>query len=148
MGLRTKFLLSLIIASAAITMTSLWMVRRSVGDDFRNRLQSSLSNSADAFRRGHQQRANYYQRTADVVANDPVLKALMALGDPATVQPETAGIRQRADASLIVLAASSGKFVALDTSDLALAREALNDRFQRSLSARTSHDWWEVDGHL
>ncbi|HEY5163904.1 MAG TPA: hypothetical protein VII81_12915 [Terriglobales bacterium] len=46
MSLRTKFLLSLVIASAGITIASLWMVRQTVGTHVRAQLDESLQNSA------------------------------------------------------------------------------------------------------
>jgi hypothetical protein len=44
MSLRTKFLLSLVIASAGITIASLWMVRQTVGTQVRAQLDESLKN--------------------------------------------------------------------------------------------------------
>jgi signal transduction histidine kinase/ActR/RegA family two-component response regulator len=148
MGLRTKFLLSLVVASAAITMASLWMVRGRVGAEFRERLDKSLQNSAATFKTIHQQRESYDQRTAEFISNDPVLKALMSLGDPATVQPEANGIRRRSGADLLVLAAPSGKVLAMDAADTTISRQAVDPLFQRSLAGPATRDWWFIEGHL
>ena len=147
MGLRTKFLLSLVIASAAITMASLSVVRQRVGADFGQRLDKSLQNSAATFRRIHKERESYVTRTADMMAADTQLLNLMKT-DPATAQPEAPGIMRRADADLLVLAYPSGKLLAAQTSDTSIPQADIEARFQRSFHAASRQDWWFIDGHL
>jgi signal transduction histidine kinase/CheY-like chemotaxis protein len=148
MGLRTKFLLSLVVASAAITMASLWMVRRSVVTQLRPQLEESLSNSAATFKETYSQRESYAERTAQFISNESHLKALVTLGDPATAQDASADVWRRAGANVLVLAAPSGKLLAVQSSDASIPRTAIEERFRHSLAATTNRDWWLIDGHL
>ena len=148
MSLRTKFLLSLVIASAGITIASLWMVRQTVGTHVRAQLDESLQKSAATFRDTHRQRESYAQRTADFISNDPVLKAMMTTGDPATVQDASADIWRRAGTSLLVLAAPSGKLLAVHAAESSIPRLEVEKHFQRSLTPFSARDWWFIEGHL
>ncbi|MGH9524829.1 MAG: response regulator [Terriglobales bacterium] len=148
MSLRTKFLISLVIASAAITMSSLWMVRRSVSNQLRPQLQESLRNSATAFRDTYAQREAYVQRTAELIADDARLKALLALGDARTAQEESGTFRDRAGTGIMVLAGPAGKILAVDNADAAISRAEIEKAFAHSFAASNVRDWWLLNGKL
>ncbi len=148
MGLRTKFLLSLVIATTGITMASLWLVRRSVERQLRPQLEGSLRDSAATFRETFAQRESYAERTAQFIAKESHIIALVTLGDPATVQDASEDVWQRSGGSILVLAGSTGKVLAVHSADASVGRDAITARFQHSLTANTSRDWWLIGDHL
>ena len=84
--LRTKFLLSMIAVSAALTFTTLLVVRYTVQQEVRLDIQRDLENSVSAFHSFQQQREVTLERSAILLADLPIVRALMTTHHPATIQ--------------------------------------------------------------
>ena len=146
--LRTKFLLSMILITAGLTFTSLWFVRRSIQSQVTKEIFSDLQNSATTFQNFHQQREMTLTRSAELLADLPILRAQMTTQDEATIQDASTDLWHLAGSDLFVLANRSGKVVALHTESPGLTREMAQDSLAKSLTHEGSGHWWYGGQHL
>jgi len=84
--LRTKFLLSMLLISASLTATSLLLVRHSVQSQVKRGIVADLRNSISTFQNFQQLRELTLTRSAELLAYQPELRALMTAPDEATIQ--------------------------------------------------------------
>jgi len=150
--LRTKFLLSMVVVSAALTFTTLLVVRHTVQQEVRLGIQRDLENSVSAFHNSQKQREVTLERSAALLADLPTVRALMTTHDPATIQDASRDYWQMVGSDLLLLADSSGKVMALQASPPEITAAQGQDFFPQVLSslpsnAETRH-WWYVEGHL
>jgi sensor histidine kinase regulating citrate/malate metabolism len=146
--LRTKFLLSFLAITAALTAATLLVVSYSVEKRVRESLSDDLFNSVKTYETFEQQRESSLVRSAQMLANLPNVRALMSTDDAATIQDASASIRERSGGDLLVLADRSGKIVGLQTRaqefDSIRAQELLRSSIQKD----DSRNWWFGGGHL
>jgi signal transduction histidine kinase len=146
--LRTKFLLSMVAVSAALTFTTLLVVRRTVQREVRLGIQRDLQNSVSAFHNFQRQREITLERSAALLADLPNVRALMTTHDPATIQDASRDLWQLAGSDLLLLADSSGKVMALQATPQEITVRQGQDFFPTVVSSRETRHWWYVDGHL
>ena len=146
--LRTKFLLSMLLISAALTCTSLLVVRRSVQSEVRNEIFADLSNSAETFRNFQLEREATLTHSAELLADLPNLRALMTTRDTATIQDASAHLWPLTGSDLFVLSDRSGEVVALHTITPGLSRDLAQTFLQKSLEQSSSGHWWFGSRHL
>jgi signal transduction histidine kinase len=150
--LRTKFLLSMVVVSAALTFTTLLVVRYTVQQEVRLGIERDLENSVSAFRSFQKQRERTLERSAALLADLPDLRAQMTTHHPATIQDASRGLWQLAGSDLLMLADSSGKMMALQAAPREITLREAQDFFpvvfpRDGLRDETRH-WWYVAGHL
>ena len=145
--LRTKFLLSMLLISSALTCTSLLVVRRSVQTQVRNEIFADLRNSADTFQNFQREREATLTRSAELLADLPNLRALMTTRDEATIQDASADLWRLAGSDLFVLADRSGRVVALHTVTSGFSRNLAQEFLLNSLD-QSSGQWWFGGHHL
>ena len=152
--LRTKFLLSMVAVSAALTFTTLLVVRHTVQQEVRLGIQRDLENSVSAFRNFQKQREVTLERSAALLADLPNVRALMTTHDPATIQDASRYFWQLAGSDLLLLADSSGKVMALQATPREITvseGQEFLQTFFRNESAGNGEEprrWWYVEGHL
>jgi signal transduction histidine kinase len=146
--LRTKFLLSMVAVSAALTFTTLLVVRHTVQQEVRLGIQRDLQNSVSAFRNLQKQREVMLERSAALLADLPIVRAQMTTHDPATIQDASRGLWQLAGSDLLVLADSSGKVMALQGTPQEVTVREGQDFFSTVVSQEETRHWWNVEGHL
>ena len=150
--LRTKFLLSMVVVSAALTFTTLLVVRRTVQQEVRLGIQRDLENSVSAFRNSQKQREVTLERSAALLADLPTVRALMTTHDPATIQDASRDLWQLVGSDLLLLADSSGKVMALQAAPPELTVAQGQVFFPQVISNLPSspdaRHWWYVEGHL
>ena len=150
--LRTKFLLSMVVVSAALTFTTLLVVRHTVQQEVRHGIQRDLETSVSAFHTFQKQREVTLERSAALLADLPNVRALMTTHDAATIQDASRDLWQLAGSDLLLLADSSGKVMALQATPREITVRQGQYFFPRVVSnlvssAETRH-WWYVEGHL
>lgn len=150
--LRTKFLLSMVVVSAALTFTTLLVVRHTVQQEVRHGIQRDLETSVSAFHTFQKQREVTLERSAALLADLPNVRALMTTHDAATIQDASRDLWRLAGSDLLLLADSSGRVMALQATPLEITVRQGQDFFPRGVpnlvsSAETRH-WWYVEGHL
>ncbi len=146
--LRTKFLLSLVLVSTLLTCSTLLVVRQRVQLQVREEIREALQNSLVTFRHFQRQRETTLEGSAALLANLPLLEALMTSGDAATIQDGSTQLWQRVGGDLFVLADRSGKLMALHAVAAGFAPAQAQEMLQRSLQNGELHDWWLGGGHL
>ena len=146
--LRTKFLLSMLLISSALTCTSLLVVRRSVQTQIRNEIFADLRNSADTFQNFQREREATLTHSAELLADLPDVRALMTTTHVATIQDESARLWRLAGSDLFVLSNRSGNVVALHTITRGFSRDLAQTFLQTSLGEDSSGQWWFGAGHL
>lgn len=146
--LRTKFLLSMVLVSAALTFTTLFVVRHSIQEQVRLEILRDLENSVSAFRNFQKQREGTLERSAALLADLPNLRALMTTHDAATIQDASRDLWKLAGADLLLLADSSGKVVALQATPPEITVRQAQDFFPQAVASGQPRQWWYVEGHL
>jgi signal transduction histidine kinase len=146
--LRTKFLLSMVVVSAALTFTTLLVVRHTVQQQVRLGIQRDLENSVSAFHNFQKQREVTLERSAALLADLPNVRALMTTHDPATIQDASRDLWQLAGSDLLLLADSSGKVMALQATPQEITVREGQDFFPQVVSREETRHWWYVEGHL
>jgi signal transduction histidine kinase len=150
--LRTKFLLSMVVVSAALTLTTLLVVRHTVQQEVRHGIQRDLENSVSAFHSFQKQREVTLERSAALLADLPNVRALMTTHDAATIQDASRDLWQLAGSDLLLLADSSGKVMALQATPREITVRQGQDFFpgvvSNSVSSAETRHWWYVEGHL
>ena len=148
MRLRTRFLLSMLLITAGLTTTSLLLVRRSIQRNVRQGIVVNLRNSVNTFENFQHERETMLTRSAELLADLPITRALMTSTDPVTIQDASGDVWQIAGSDLFVLVDRSGKMVALHTKTPGFTREAAEKYFQQSLREEDSRHWWFGAHHL
>jgi signal transduction histidine kinase len=146
--LRTKFLLSMVAVSAALTFATLLVVRHTVEQEVRLGIQRDLENSVSAFRNFQQQREVTLERSAALLADLPNVRALMTTHDPATIQDASRDLWQLAGSDLLLLADASGKVMALQATPPEITVRDGQEFFPHVVAPDEMRHWWYVEGHL
>src|SRR5258708_28290285 len=146
--LRTKFLLYMVAVAAALTFTTLWVVRHTVQQEVRLGIQRDLQNSVSAFHSFQKQREVTLERSAALLADLPIVRALMTSHHTATIQDASRHLWQLAGSDLLLLADSSGKVMALQATPQEITVREGQDFFALVVSREETRHWWYVEGHL
>lgn len=148
MKLSTRFLLAMLLITAALTSTSLLLVRRSIQDNVRHEIVLNLRNSVGTFENFQRERETMLTRSAELLADLPITRAIMTSPDPVTIQDASRDVWQVAGSDLFVLIDRGGKVVALHTKTPGFTRETAEHYFQQSLNEEDSSHWWFGAHHL
>src|ERR1700733_7593914 len=146
--LRTRFLLSMLLITTGLTAMSLLVVRHSVQRHVREGIVHDLRNSVTTFQNFQHDREIMLTHSAELVADLPIIRAIMTAPDPATIQDASRGVWQLTGSDLLVLANRNGSVVALHTKSAGFTREAAQHYFQRSLNEEDFSHWWFSAHHL
>jgi signal transduction histidine kinase len=138
----------MILISSALTCTSLLVVRRTVQTQVRNEIVVGLRNSAETFQNFQRQREATLERSADLLADLPPLRALMTTEHQATIQDGSTDLWRLAGSDLFVLANHSGNVVALHTSTSGFTRDLAQESLAKTLDQEGSVQWWYGGKHL
>jgi signal transduction histidine kinase len=134
--------------TAGLTAMSLLLVRQSVQLHVREGIVQDLRNSVTTFQNFQHDREVMLTRSAQLVADLPITRAIMTAHDPATIQDASKDVWQLTGSDLLVLANRNGTVVALHTKSAGFTREAAQHYFQRSLDEEDSSHWWFGAQHL
>jgi signal transduction histidine kinase len=148
--LRTRFLLSMLLITAALTTTSLLLVQRSIRNNVRKSIAINLRNSVAAFQDFRHERETMLTSDVALLADLPITRAIMTASDPATIQDASQRISYIASFDFLILVDRGGRVVALHTKSPGFTGEAAEKYFQQSLDEdrRESSHWWLVNHHL
>jgi len=144
--LRTKFLLSMVLITAGLTSLSLLLVRHSVQSQITREMFSDLRNSVSTFQSFQREKEITLSHSADLLADLPILRALMTAPDDATIQDGSVPLWHLAGSDLLVLANSAGKIVAINTNTPGFTPEMAQVSFNASLEKQQR--WWFGSKHL
>ena len=145
--LRTKFLLSLILLAFALTITSLIIVRRLVSTQVRAQVTEDLKNSVATFRNVRREREQALTRSARLLADLPIVRALMTTRHKATIQDVSRDLWRLGGSDLFVLTDGNGTVVAAHANS-GFDREAAQQIFQSASPQEHAMQWWLGGNHL
>ena len=146
--LRTKFLLSMLLVSAALTTTTLLVVRLTVQRQVRSQIQRDLANSVLTFQDFQRQREKTLASSAQLLADLPNVRALMTTRDRATIQDASGSIRNLAGSDLFVLADPGANIMALHVNGPGPTLATVSEALRASLRSGKSTGWWYGNQHL
>jgi signal transduction histidine kinase/1,2-phenylacetyl-CoA epoxidase PaaB subunit len=138
----------MVAVSAALTFTTLYVVRRSVQQQVRLEIQRDLQNSVSAFRNFQKEREGTLERSAALLADLPNVRALMTTRDAVTIQDASRDLWKLGGSDLLLLADPSGKVMALQAAPPEIALRDAQEFFPKVVSREETRQWWYVKGHL
>src|SRR5260370_35489585 len=112
LGLRTKFILSLVLVTAGLTCGTLFVVMRSAEAQMQREIEEGARNAILSFRVVEQQQQMALGRKADLLA----IMAYIRNGEASTIRDASETPWQSDDCNMLVLANSKGKVAHLRTS--------------------------------
>ncbi|HEV2352011.1 MAG TPA: HAMP domain-containing sensor histidine kinase [Terriglobia bacterium] len=146
--LRTKLILSLILISSGLATATVLIVRHEVQKRAQADIEEALRNSVVTFQNFQREREATLMRSAGLLADLPILRALMTTEHAATIQDGSLDLWQLAKSDLFLLADSEGRVVALHTSAQGFTREEAGKVLRHSLRSSEESAWWFGEGHL
>ncbi|HWC16139.1 MAG TPA: HAMP domain-containing sensor histidine kinase [Terriglobales bacterium] len=148
MTLRAKFLLALLLISAGLTISSLVVVRRVVSRHVRGQIVQDLRNSVATFENVQRQRETSLIRSAALMADLPIVRALMTTRHPVTIQDASTELWQTAGSDMLVLADGAGTVMAVQSKSGDLTRDEIHSQLIASTPAADDVRWWIAKNHL
>ena len=146
--LRTKFLLSMVVVSATLTVATLLVVQYTVRQQVRVGIQRDLQNSVSAFHNFQTQREEMLERSAALLADLPNVRAMMTTRDPATIQDASRELWRLGGSDLLLLADASGRAMALQATSQEITVREGQDFLPQVVTQEETRHWWCVKGHL
>jgi signal transduction histidine kinase len=148
MKLRSKFLLASLLISTGLTAACLLMVRSTLGKQARENVAADLHNSVQTFTNVQQHREAGRVRSAALLADLPIVRALMTTEHERTIQDETGELGHLAEADLLVMVNQSGKLMALHADAPGYERDVARAQVMKSLGTDRRTHWWFGAGRL
>jgi signal transduction histidine kinase len=146
--LSTKFLLSMLAISAGLTAASLLFVRRSLESHIRAEIFADLRNSVTTFQNVQREREVAWSRSAELMADLPIVRAMMMAPDTATIQDSSQRVWRLGGSDLFVMLNRSQQVVALHTASAGLSLDSAQQFFLQALADDAPNHWWLGGGHL
>ena len=138
----------MLLTSAGLTAVSLLIVQRSVEYQVRRNLRLDLANSVETFRNFQKQREESLARSAELMADLPVLKALMTSRHAPTIQDASQEMFRLSGGDLFALVDQSNRIVGFHTRDPGITLEQAQTLRDQKGNADSAQQWWFVGGHL
>ncbi len=133
---------------AGLSSTSLLLVRRAVERHFQTEISDDLRSSVVQFKNVQHDRESGLQRSAALVANLPILRALMTTSHEKTIQDASLDLWRLAGSDLFVLANPAGDVVGLHNRGSSLDRSVTARLLADSLADNVRAHWWFGGGRL
>lgn len=146
--LRTKFLFSLLLVGVGLTAGTLFVARQTAEKQVRRQIFEDLRNSVYTFQNVQREREQSLTHFAALMADLPILKALMTTDHAATIQDGSQALWDNAGSDMFVLADRSGTVVALHSKAPDFRRESAQESLTNSLGREKSGHWWFGNKHL
>jgi len=146
--LRTKFLIAMLLTSAGLTAVSLVIVQHTVANHVRRGLSSDLADSVETFRNLQRGREAELARLAELMADQPSLKALMTSNHPPTIQDGSREMFHLSGGDLFALLDPANQFVGFHTKAPGISRGQAQQLLQGRGALDEPMQWWFAGGHL
>ena len=146
--LRTKFLFSLLLVGVGLTAGTLFVARQTAERQVRLQIFQDLRNSVYTFQNVQREREQSLTHFAALMADLPILKALMTTDHAATIQDGSQPLWDNAGSDLFVLADRRGKVVAQHSKAADFRRESAQEALTNSLGQEKAGHWWFGNKHL
>jgi len=141
--LRTKFLLSLVLTTAALSCATLLVVQQAAEAHIKHEIITETRNSLLSLEALVQQHQIALSRKADLMAT----LGAMSAADPSDFESSTGNLLAEAT-DLVALADSHAKITVFRTTNPSLRISAAEEMLRHSLALGCSADWWIVGGSV
>ncbi|MGA9567563.1 MAG: HAMP domain-containing sensor histidine kinase [Candidatus Korobacteraceae bacterium] len=138
----------MLLTSAGLTAASLLIVQRNVENQVRRNLRLDLANSVETFRNFQKEREESLARSAELMADLPVLKALMTSRHAPTIQDASSELFRLSGGDLLALVDQSNQIVGFHTRTPGITLEQAQSLRDHKTTADSSPQWWFAGGHL
>lgn len=139
--LRTQFLIATLLILVTLTGGSLLIIRYTVRSEIDSQVRRGVVASVRAFESVQQQRELQLSRTAAMLAEQPILKALMAT-DAVTIQDGSLGLWKLSGSDLLVLASPSGKILGYHVTSSPAPQDSVEQFAVRTIREEHESAWW------
>ncbi len=149
LGLRTKFLLSIVLIIAGLTFATLLIVGHTAEGQVQREIDRDTRNSILTFGNLRAERQLEENRQAELLATLPSVKSLLSQEDNSPdVQDAAEDLWLSGGYELAALANVQGKIVALHTSIPGFSQGVAEEMLSRSKGTSETGGWWYGNGHL
>jgi signal transduction histidine kinase/CheY-like chemotaxis protein len=128
-----------------LTAAVLLLVQARMKEQVRSDLAANMRQESRVYAEVEKVRREQSRQTAEMVADQPSLKALMSTNDSLTVQDASTSILIESHADLLILESEGGEVLALHAKSVDVTA-AMADPLMKSSSGE--EDWWFINGHL
>ena len=128
-----------------LTASVLVLVQARMRKQVRTDLASTLRTESRVYAEIERIRREQSQQTAELIANQSSLKALMSTNDRVTVEDGSLTILPSSHADVLILENPSGEMLALHSKSSDVTAAVVKPLMQGSTS---DEDWWFINGHL
>jgi signal transduction histidine kinase/ActR/RegA family two-component response regulator len=142
--LRTKLLVAILAVVCSLTTAVLTLVQVRMSRHVREELASSMTAEAASFTKIADGAQQQNDRSALLLADLPILKALLSTRDAATVQDGSAALLGTSGADMLLLEGTGGELLAFHSTVPGLSTA----KVAPLAGATGRHDLWFCDGHL
>src|ERR1019366_6177069 len=146
--LRTKLQIAMLLTSAGLTVVTLLVVQHAVATRAREGIVSDLQSSVATFRNLQAERETNLRASARLMANLPVLKALMTSRHAPTIQDASADLFRLSGGDLFALVDQSNQMVGFHTRSPGITLAQAQELRNHETFPDDSQQWWFVGGHL
>jgi len=143
--LRTKLLVAMVAVVFFLTAAVLTLVQLRMRQHVREDLISTLRAESAASAQIEEARRTQSQQGAALIADQPILKALMSTNDRLTVEDGSESLLQTSHADLLALQNRDGEMLAFHSRSDDVSVSPAKRMLQESTG---DQDWWFVGGHL
>jgi signal transduction histidine kinase/ActR/RegA family two-component response regulator len=143
--LRTKLLVAMVAVVFLLTAGVLALVQARMRRQVRADLASNLRTESRVYAEMGRVRREQAQQAAQLIANEPILKALMSTNDRVTVDDGSQSILPTSQADLLILENPSGQMLALHSKSSAITAAMVTPLLRATAG---DEDWWFIDGRL
>ena len=133
---------------AALTATSLLVVRQSVKTEVRRQIAQATESSVADFVRIQRQQTVELEHSAALLSELPILKSLMTAPDRATIQDASAEFRDLSDTDLLLLARPNGGVVAVHAVSPGMSYASAERLLQSLLQHRQDTGLWQEGNEI
>jgi signal transduction histidine kinase len=133
---------------AALTFSSLLVVRQLVRGELQRQITQATESSAQDFVHLQQQQSAELERSATLLAELPILKSLMTAPDSVTIQDGSTEFRDLSDSDLLVLARPQGQVVAVHVTGAKMSAPAAASLVESALQRRDDAGLWQDGNEL
>jgi signal transduction histidine kinase len=146
--IRTQLLIATVLIILGLTGSLLLIIQHTIGVEIRKEIREGTQASAHAFETVQRQREQQLSRAAAMLADLPLLEALMTTNDPLTIQDGSAQYAKLAGSDLLVLAKPDRRVVAMHVAPPGWTTAAAQKALERSMNLGEDASWWYESGRL
>lgn len=146
--LRTQFLIATLLIIATLTGASLLIIRHTVRAEIDNQVRRGVVASVGAFESVQKQREAQLSASAALLAEQPLLKALMTTEHAPTIQDASQNLWKLSGSDLLMLTAPGGKVLAFHSEHGVNPTPAASELAERSAREGRESSWWFDQGGL